>query len=265
MKKRLILLIGFVFIMCGCTANVDINITHDGIEEKVSITALEDGIYTKEQIKEGFRKNVPVFYDVIVADTEADIPKNGVTYYVMNQQDLGTGYNTTYSYKFPMGQYSNSTAVKSAFRSFQLKGYSKPVSSKLPEEKRKITISSDITGLKVFNTYPKLENVNINIRTDYKVLESNADSEKDGIFEMDKIFTNENGIYTWNFTSSNKKGIYMVLDNTLEDGEAGDPEGVNGKKSEKEKSFFDEHPILTGVIAIGVFLFAALILSKIKK
>ena len=252
MKKRLILLIGFVFILCGCTANVDINITHEGIEEKVSITALEDGVYTKEQIKDGFRKNVPVFYDVIVADTEADIPKNGVTYYVMNQQDLGTGYNTTYSYKFPMGQYSNSTAVKSAFRSFQLKGYSKPVSSKLPEEKRKITISSDITGLKVFNTYPKLENVTINIRTDYKVLESNADSEKDGI-------------YTWNFTSSTKKGIYMVLDNTLEDGEAGDPEGENGKKSEKEKSFFDEHPILTGVIAIGVFLFAALILSKIKK
>ena len=88
MKKRLILLIGFMFIMCGCTANVDINITHEGIEEKVSITTLEDNLYTKEQIKEGFRKNVPVFYDVIVADTEPDIPKSGVTYYVMNQQDL---------------------------------------------------------------------------------------------------------------------------------------------------------------------------------
>jgi hypothetical protein len=191
MKKKLLLLIALVFLLCGCTAEVNINVGYSNIEETISITTLADNNLTKETIKKSFRVYMPAFENDIVTDTDPDEKIPSVSYYSYISEELSNGYKNTYGYRYSFDEFKNSTSVKEAFRSVTIQN------DKVDGE---IMLSTDTGGLLLFNAYPKLDSVKVNIKSEYKVKETNADSHKDNV-------------YTWTFTRGNdKKNIYILYD-----------------------------------------------------
>ena len=191
MKKRLFILLALVFLLCGCSAEVNLTITDSKIDENITIVTFADNTTTKTMIKNGFRKYVPAFVDDVIADTEPDERVTGIRYYNFESQDLANGYKNTYSFEYRFDEFKRSRSVKEAFKSVTIQN---------DNVDREIMLSTDSGGIMFFNSYPKLENVKINIKTDYRVKENNADSHKDNV-------------YTWVFTpSNNQKNIYLLLD-----------------------------------------------------
>ena len=63
MKSKILILIFIIFMMCGCTAEVNLEITKDKINESTSITAYENIIYSKDILRTSFRNYIPI-YDI---------------------------------------------------------------------------------------------------------------------------------------------------------------------------------------------------------
>jgi len=251
MKKKIIILLGLVVILSGCSAKVNINIDKNKINESVSITALADDDTTKGMIYEGFREYYPVYAQDTIIDTMPDEKVSGTKYYERTVTDLGTGYIFTYTYEFDFSKYQLARTVKNAYKSVDI------VNDK---EENTILVTTDNGGMLYFDNYPDLDSVTVNIESKYKMLENNADEVNDGV-------------YTWNLTKSNQKNIYLLLDTSEENETNTDNEEDSGAQEEnkeessttvEEESFFDKHPVLVIVIGLVAFLVLIIIVSKMK-
>ena len=262
MKKIFLLIL--LILLTGCTAEVNINISPDTINEQVIITAYKNQNFSKEQIYSGFRKYVPAFYNDYIPDAEPDIKKEGVEYYYRSETDLGNGYSFFYNYSFNYGNYKNARTVKDGFKSF--------VIQKDVVEKH-ILLTTDNGGNLYFNQYPELESIKINITSSYSVKESNAD------------YVNGN-VYTWIMYPNSKKSVYLLLDypvsddinnsngkdeikednNDNEDNDL-DKNQVYSKKSDESdfSKFVNENPVLMVVVVFLGFLIIVLLVSKFSK
>lgn len=250
MKKKIILLVSLLFLLCGCTAEVDLEITEATINESTDIIVFQDANFTKEQIKAGFRNYVPIYASDVIVDTNPDEPVRGINYYEKKEDDLGTGYRINYKHNFAFNRYKDARTVKEGFRSSNIQ---------VNKTDETILLSTDNNGLLYFNQYPDLEEVKINIKSVYKVKENNADSVN-------------NDVYTWVFKRGDKKNIYMLLDKKKEEQteESENEEKPKEEVSEKEEddeivAFFNEHPYLIIVLALLLFIIVVLIISKFKR
>lgn len=256
MNKKIILLILILFLLCGCSAEVNLNIATDGVYEEVKINALPDNYYTKEQLNTVFRQYIPAFANNVIVDTEPDQASPGIQYYQRKVNDIGNGYSFTYNYKFNLSNYKNATTIKNAFKSVTIQD---------DKVDNKIMLTTDSGGLLYFEQYPSLQEVKVNITSDYKVLNHNAD------------YVNGN-VYTWVLNRNfNNKNVYIQYDKKL--GSSETPEGEDDDKKDdiviknepkKEEDnvfvkFINEHPFITVLCAIVLFLVFVIIFSKLSK
>lgn len=188
MKKKILTLILLIFMISGCSVEVNIDISDNKIKESNDITVLENAIYTKEILRTSFRDYIPIYASDLIVDTVPDQPFSDVLYYNKNTTDLGNGYRFNYSYDFDIDKYGDARTIKDGFRDYSY-SYRNDI----------ISLSTDNEGLIYFNDYPLLEEVTVNIKTDYLVEENNADSVNDNT-------------YTWVFNKDSKKSIDIVID-----------------------------------------------------
>lgn len=273
MKKKILILIGLLFLLCGCTAEVNVEISGDKVNENISINAYPGGDYTMDRLPKVFRQYVPAYAKDVLADAEPDQKKNGIAYYKRTQEEIVDGYRFNYSYSYRLNNYKDARSVKNGFRS-----------SNIYEDKvaKTILFSTDNGGLLYFSDeYPLLTDVKVHIKTDKKVVENNAD------------YVNGN-VYTWEFhKNGDNKNIYLLLDKTTKHDDenkednnntnknpggntSSNPTGnnkdnkdeTNLKKEEygsKIEENMNNHPFFYIVIAIIVFIFVVFILSKVTK
>lgn len=190
MKIKILILVFIMFMMCGCSASVDIEIKDKKVFESVDITAYQNVIYTKEILNSSFRNYIPVYARDLIVDTLPDTPREGIKYYEKTTTDLGNGYKFNYKYTFGLDEYSEARTIKDGFRYYDF-SYN--------DTNNTITISTDDNGLLYFNDYDQLDEVRINIKTNYFVESNNAD-KVDG------------NTYTWVFNKDSKKSIEMTID-----------------------------------------------------
>ena len=190
MKIKSLILILITFLMCGCTAEVNLEITDSEIREGVDIIFYQNAIYPKDIIRTSFRNYIPIYASDEIVDTDLDVPAPDVTYYQKEETDLGNGYKFNYKYNFDILDYNNARTIRGAFRSYNVS-----------LDGDIISLSTDDDGIIYFNDYPLLEEVKINIKTDYYVEENNADSVN-------------NNTYTWIFNKDSNKSINMLIDTT---------------------------------------------------
>ena len=190
MKSKCLILIFLIFMMCGCTAEVNLDISDNKIKESVDITFYQNVLYPKDIIKTSFRNYIPIYAKNLIVDTMPDEPLDGIEYYAKKETDLGNGYKFNYSYNFNINEYKEARTVKNAFKSYNV-SYN--------EDDNTISLSTDNEELLYFKDYPELEEVKINIKTDYLVTENNADDVKDNT-------------YTWVFKKDDVKSINMLID-----------------------------------------------------
>jgi len=268
MKSKILILISLLFLLCGCTAEVNLEIEDDLIKEKVTIDVEPSGDYTMERLPKAFRLYIPIYAKDILPDAEPDRQIKGVTYYNRKQERLNNGYRFTYSYNFKLNKYEEARTIKNGFKSSNIF---------IDNVAKTILLSTDNSGMLYFSEeYPLLNRVKINIKTNYKVEEHNADR------------VNGN-IYTWEFTKNdNHKNIYLLLDKTKDNQNTEiekpqDPDiqkptdkfpnkpttEDNKKPTKKEENTIQEemnkHPYLFIIGAIVLFFIVIFILTKIIK
>jgi len=280
MKKRLFLLILLTFLLCGCSANVNITINDNTVTEKISITEAPYDVFSMSDIKQQYRKYIPAFYNVPVIDTMPDEAAENVEYYKMSGTEYSGSYNAFYQYNFKFKEYKNARSIRNAFRSSEVQ---------YDTYEKQILFTTESSGMVLFKNIPALTEVRINISTNYPVLETNAD------------YKNGN-VYTWVFNKNTKKGIYLLLEDTNgksisesktpekndssnktneEEVKSDDeeketvtpltPEKKEDTRSESEKKVDElrekgeKHPGVVIIIAISLFLIVVLFSLKIKK
>lgn len=251
MKRNIILLVCMLFLLCGCTAEVNIDISSKSVNEEVIINAYPNDIYSKEQLKTSFRKYIPAFANDVIVDAAPDVKQPGIKYYNRVEKELSNGYKLSYSYNFKFKDYFNSTTVKNGFKSATIQR---------DTVEDTILISTDKGGLLYFNQYPYLNEIKVNIKSTHKMIDNNADR------------VNGN-VYTWIFNkNNNKKNIYIVFDDNtfIDEKKPGNESDVNPQTEEKDynsdlEKFMNEHPFLMVVLGLVIFLLFVVIISKIKK
>ena len=191
MKKKILILILIllIFMISGCSVEVNVDISDNKIKESNDITIYQNAIYTKDILRTSFRNYIPIYASDLIVDTVPDQPFSDVLYYNKNTTDLGNGYLFNYKYTFDIDEYEEARTVKDGFRSYNIS---------YDRSNNKLTLSTDNEGIIYFNDYPSLDEVIINIKTDYLVEDNNAD-RKDG------------NTYTWVFTKDSNKSINMVI------------------------------------------------------
>lgn len=190
MKIKYLILVLLIFIMCGCTTEVNFDISDNKIKESVDIIFYQNALYPKKVIKTSFRNYIPIYAKDLIVDTIPDEPLNNINYYKKRETDLGNGYKFNYSYNFNINEYKEARTIKNAFISYDV-SYN--------EDDNIISVFTDNEELLYFKDYPELEEVKINIKTNYLVKEENADSINDNI-------------YTWVFKKDEVKSINLVID-----------------------------------------------------
>ncbi len=282
MKRRLFFLLVLTFLLCGCTANVNITINDNTVNERISINEAPYDVFSMSDIKQQYRKYIPAFYNVPIIDTMPDEKEENVEYYKMSGTEYSSSYNAYYQYNFKFKEYKNARSIRNAFRSSEVQ---------YDTYEKQILFTTENSGMTVFKNIPQLTEVKVNISTNYPVLETNAD------------YKNGN-VYTWVFNKNTKKGIYLLLEDkngksiaesktpTNNDDSKKDDEEVksddeeqkepanlvdptkkkdDSSKSEMEKKYEEikekgeKHPGVVIIIAIALFFVVVLLSLKIKK
>ena len=250
MNKKIIILVGFIVFLCGCSSEVNVTISEDTIDEEISINHYVNEELTKEMVKNSFRNYIPINKDEFIPDADDDEKIDGVTYYNRTLTDIGSGYNAKYQYNFKYGDYHNARSINNAFRSFNL--YK-------DTEENTLGVSTDGNGIVLFDNYPELESVKINLKSDLEVKEANVEPV--------------NGVYSWTFTKDdNNKNIYIVYklpekeDKKSENNSENKVIINNDPKSDNAFIIFiNKHPILTALVVIIIFLVGVKIITKLSR
>ena len=100
MKGKILILIIIMFLISGCTAEVNIEIDRNKINESTNITVYENVVYPKEVLRTSFRNYIPIYADDVIVDTLPDQAYPDIIYYQKKETDLGNGYLFNYSYNF---------------------------------------------------------------------------------------------------------------------------------------------------------------------
>lgn len=222
MKKKILTLILLIFMVSGCSVEVNLDISDNKIKESNDITVLENAIYTKEILRTSFRDYIPIYASDLIVDTVPDQPFSDVLYYNKNTTDLGNGYRFNYSYDFDIDKYGDARTIKDGFRDYSY-SYRNDI----------ISLSTDNEGFIYFNDYPLLEEVTVNIKTDYLVEENNADSV-------------DGNTYTWVFNKDSKKSIDIVIDTS--------------KSGDRVLGIINVSTVITIGVVIGIVLVILVIL-----
>ena len=163
--KKLILLITMIFLLTGCSATYEINITKDKIDDKITIMTESKNVATAKQetidqfgLKIGEWENGHDFYKREIVTT-----------------DTTSAYQYTYSFDYV--EYDAMSQIRKCYEDFSLK-YDNAISLSTSKEFLCKTY------------YPDIDNFTIKITSEYEIANSNADKVEDNT-------------HIWNINSKN--------------------------------------------------------------
>ena len=227
--KKIFLLIMISFLLSGCTAEYNLNISDKGFSETLILRA--ENLNDNELLIE---YPITTFYDSEGNNEDPLKKEPGVEYYNSKLIQENNLNKLIYNYNFSENEILLSRIIRNSFSTVIFKKYDHDEDGK--NDYMLISTTDDFSGFK----YENLSEVVINIRNDYKVISSNAD----------KINGN---IYTWVFNKDSSKAINMVYD----------PSIVIDNRTTMEK-FADSNYIL-GFIFIFLFIILVFVVLIFKK
>lgn len=230
MKKKVILLVTSLCIMTGCSATYNIEIYNDMVKEDLEYgnflsetwdTPIQYGLTYRELVESSVSYPYPVFNSTVVDENDT-IKLDGVEYYdnklISNRNQLGQSLSY---HKFKINNFHDSSIVNKCYQFFNI-----------IEEEDNIIFSTSLKNL-CFDIYPELKELTIHLKTNHKVVNTNAD-KVDGYH------------YTWDITRENQEDAAILI--TL-------------KKN--EYIFNYENEFIKKIIYIGGFIGIILVVSVI--
>lgn len=231
MIKKIIMLVGILFLLTGCTVDYNLYINNGSIDEQIILNGTSTHI-----------QPYSVYYD-IDGFSETGVKLDGIEYY----DESFINNSTTLSYSFSWDNYNRSRAARTCLKSHKL----------VLNNNNNYILNTSI-GLSCFNQYQNLDKLNINISLDGKIFEvisSNAD-------------INNGSDYTWIIDRNNydSKHIQLVFNyKSIElDPSTNNPTNNNGNNGngiispEVEKVANDYFWLIMGgsflLLGIGIFI-----------
>lgn len=193
--KKLCCLFVCIFFLTGCNATYDIEIYNDTVKEDMEFISMDSSVWESEvQYGLTYRELLlssadypyPAFNNTIVDENDT-IKIDGVEYYdnklISNSYELGQKLSY---HKFTLDNFNESSIVKKCYQYFNV-----------IEEEDNIVLSTSLKNL-CFDEYPILSNITVNLKTNHKVVSSNADSV-DGYH------------YTWDINRNDKDDAAILI------------------------------------------------------
>ena len=242
--KKIGILVCLLFILSGCTVNYNVTIDENNIKEDINVNDNITDNRTKEDIISFYNSWYPVYlYDGIIDDYSTKLD-DAIYYNKSNIIENGDTYNYTFSYNHKLKDYPKTT-IWSLYL----------LNNSFITDNNKISISSG-KSIQIFNN-SAITNLNINITTNLKVLENNADRINDNT-------------YTWEYNLNNyrSKSVKLVLakENNIEESPSNSNQSEEEKTSNSNNEINKESSNMILILSIlGVFLLVLIILLKFRK
>lgn len=177
MRKNICLLL-VLFMLTGCSVTYDLDLDES---MKESITAVDNYNSSHSVLYDVYStKPIPLSKNNSILD-ESDDKLAGVSYYLVNDVSDENNFGLSFS-----GNFNNDIELKDSYMLYFGVG-----NFNYSTEENKIFIRIP-SGIKLFEQYPDLSLIKVNIKTKYKVIQSNADEVNDNV-------------YTWIITRNNYK------------------------------------------------------------
>ena len=235
MKYKVLLLLMFLVLLCGCNAKYNVVIKDNSFYETLDAYSNTSDTEFKKMAEVNKDYLTPIHFSDGTAYDPFDNVKEDVITYNKSLYNNGIIYTST----FDNSSYKDSYIVKSNLDSFNYL-----------VDSSKISINSS-SLLPAFEKNEGLETLEINIECHYNVLNSNAD----------KVSGNT---YTWIKNISNAdKTIYIEYDTSASDTSKKDDEENQSIIIKLSKSWKKILYVIIGIISLGLLvLFYAFIKSK---
>lgn len=180
--KRFLIMCFFVFLITGCTSEVNITIDKNNIEEKITVIGSDQSEYDEIKNWNGFP--LTLYYDQELENPfSSGVKENGVKYYSVENNENEKKVNA--SATFTLQDHVRSSLIRGCFEFYNI-------------------VDSD-NNTKIFSTSNGLicnfTDFKIIVYTPYEVVNSNA-------HEIDS----ENHTYIWKVNSSNERDISVYLE-----------------------------------------------------
>ena len=227
MKKNFVLIF-CLFWLCGCSVEYELDLNNYlKYNESIKISPINN---EEKKLLGEFKNFIPVDYHIDeIGAFENEY--SDLTYY---NYKLNNNGSLIVNHSHDLDSYASSRFINTCY------DYVTVMEEKSSDGNLNLILSTS-NKFKCFDNYDDLDNVNVTIKTDYKLIESNADSIN-------------NGSYTWRIDRSNKdnKYIYLSIDVT----------------QKEEKNLFKKilNSNLFGISVMFIILFSiiVLILSFLK-
>ncbi len=181
--KKIYILSLLAFILCGCSATMNINLEKNSITEEVNVQASNDTEYTEIKNWNGFP--LTLYYDQELSNPfNTSEKENGVPYYNTEFNDNDKTAKVTGVFNFT--EHTRSSIIRNCFKYYEIR---------------------KVDNKNIYDLYTShglicdFNNFDINITTPYKVINHNADS-----------FNSETNTYTWKITKSNSQNANVFLE-----------------------------------------------------
>ena len=235
-----VLLVLMIFVLCsGCTIKYDLEIKEFEVVENITVNdTIIDG-RNENDILNDYKSWMPVYDNIdnpdLIQDSDDDGGKiEGIEYHEKNITKIDNGYKHTYSYTYPIKDFSHANSLKLAF--------GKP---SFYDGGNYINLRTDNEN--VLCNYSYFETMQVNIKVDtntYKVEKNNANRVK-------------GNVYTWSLNRDNchDSVISMTLNkinNTVITTTTSSNNG-NGKKNTNGLNNYVLY-IFLGIMALVIFL-----------
>lgn len=172
MKKKLLFLLILLLMTTGCSATYDIEIYNDQVKEKMEFvntdsfswdSEVQYGLSYRTLLDASLNYPYPAFYSTIVDENDT-IKLDGVEYYknTLIEESNKLGQRLEYN-KFTLDNFNDSGIIKKCYQYFNI-----------IEKDDEIVLSTSLKN-KCFEEYPLLDTITVNLKTNHKVVNSNAD------------------------------------------------------------------------------------------
>lgn len=224
--KKIIILIILMISLTGCEAVYNLDISNNTFTEELILTTTDKSTKIQKNINVALKSNIPVNDEYY--KPEVNFKQNNLKYYEITKIDTNNEIGVRYQTELTKDEYSSSTIVKEHAPSFKINEVGNIISLNLGNKRS------------IFENYPDLDKLTINITINNKVSKNNADS------------INGN-TYTWNLTKDNykTKEIYINYNKKQQTEET----------TNKPKINLNIIFIIIGTLLIGIILY---ILIKAK-
>lgn len=170
-KLKILFLFILVCLLSGCTAEYNVEIYNDEVRVDGSFVEKDSSKWDELVFDIPYREMI----DWKTTGDESSPVAEGI-YKISSDNELGIGLKNKYKL---LGEYENSPGIKACYQYFSI-----------IEENENIILSTSLQN-KCFDDYSSLDNITVNLKTNHKVVSSNADLV--------------NGYhYTWNLSRANK-------------------------------------------------------------